>query len=169
MKMDSSNYASGLLANLVLDDILISPDTPITDVVRFRNRHRDEIARFRNEINKLANEGDNQDNLPPDALLQKIQALYDDGIKPAVNDLKSSLRAQRISGAQGGLSAILFCSPVFSAMQSPQLDLGLAISLGIGATLVTNVISYRLNRKEALRQNPYSYLVKVAQRFSSDS
>ena len=47
------NLAQGMLANLIIEQIAIDPDTPVKRILQFRTDHPDELGRFRVKVAEL--------------------------------------------------------------------------------------------------------------------
>lgn len=154
---------SGLLANLAIERIAISPETPISEILSFKARHRDELALFRSKIDMIASSIDQ--DLPIEALRQKISDLYEEEVKPATNSLKMALEGRRIKWLNEGLLKISFMSVGSTALVAAGLTVPAAIIAGAGLSLIASKINYNIDREEALRSNPYSYLLSVRNEF----
>lgn len=150
----------GLLTNFVIDNIKISETTPLTDIVAFRHHHKDELAKFRSNLAKLVESTDTTHSF--EALQQNIQTIYTDEFVPAYNDLKKSLNSSGIKWMFDKLSKLCIFSmsttavPVLLGLTMPQ-----AVLIGTGISAVSSAIAYNTDKKEKLRNNPYSYLLEI--------
>lgn len=150
--------AHGLLAQLAIERIGIAPNTPIKKLLRFREKYADELARFRTKIQQLASGA--QEDLPVEALRQRVADLHANEISPAVHDLKKALHGQRIQRLSEGLLKIAFMS-AGPAMLLAGLDVPTALLAGAGLSLVVSGAVYRAGKAESLRNNPYAYLLSM--------
>jgi len=150
----------GLLTNFIIESIRISDTTPLTDIITFRQHHKDELARFRINLARLVDSVDAANSF--EALQQSIQTIYTDEFVPAYNDLKKALKASKIKWIFDNLSKLCVFSmsttafPVMLGASVPQ-----AVFLGAGVSAVSSVIAYDVDKSEKLRNNPYSYLLRV--------
>jgi hypothetical protein len=156
---------SGLLSQLAIQKVGVDPDTPIDRLLDFKERHRDELASFRTEIAKLTSSV--EEDLPAEALRQRVSDLYTDGVEPAINNLKHALEGRRIRWLGDGLLKIAFISAGSSSMLvAAGLAVPTALLAGAGLSLVVSGIRYNVDKRESLRDNPYAYLLAL-QRESS--
>lgn len=151
----------GLLTNFVIENIKISETTSLKDIITFRRHHRDELAKFRINLSKLANSADTANSFK--ALQQNIQTIYTDEFVPAYNDLKKALKSSRIKWVFDNLSKLCVFSlsttaiPIALGVNTPQ-----ALFLGAGMSAVSSAIAYNVDKNEKLRKNPYSYLLNIS-------
>lgn len=162
------NLNQGILSNLILKGIRFSPDTKTEDVLKFKRKHQDELGLFRIKLEKLVS--DIPTDIPFEALQQHIQDIYVNEFQPAYNNFKKSLdsfklkwindHVMKIAFFKGGTGALL---PYLLGATIPQ-----AVLAGAGLSLVTSVISYNQEKREMLRDNPYSYLVSAENQLGKD-
>ncbi len=156
--------ATGMLANLVVEKVGIDPKTPINKLIEFRRNHNDELAKLRTELSKLTSPIDAE--LPIENLRQQISDLYENDVKPAINDLESALKGSGIKSISDGFLKTIFLS---TGSSSVLVGLGLsipsAILVGIGISLTIHGVNYNANKKNELRNNPYSYLLNLEKSF----
>ena len=74
------------LAQCTIDWVSIDKATPVNKVIRFRERYRDELDRFRSAIGRLAEDFD-QEYPSPEAFQQTVLDTFNDTIRPAVASL----------------------------------------------------------------------------------
>lgn len=154
-------FEQGLLLNLIMNGITISPDTSISDIMMFKSHHQDELSRFKTEISKLTQ--DFAIDIPIDAIQKEIQDLYKNDFIPAYNDFKAALTSSRIKWFTESLFKISILST--SVTSVPMALLGMpveqALLAGIGISIITSTVSYNVNKKNFLRNSPYSYLFSI--------
>ena len=152
----------GMMYQIVMDDIKIAPSTPIEDIIQFRRDRQQELARFREEMDRLTSfdtEGMNAHDFE-----HEIKRIYDQEIIPAMNNVKTTLNEARINWLSGPAAC------VFSGIIPLALSLDLStisgiisgVSQGIGLTLT----SLPIIRNWQARRSPYTYLIKMKQEIS---
>lgn len=158
--------ASGLLAQLAIEKVRVDPETDIDVLLRFREEHRDELARFRMKVEELASSVDG--DLPLEALRQRISDLHSEKVEPALRSLKRALDAGRIRWLSEGFLKIAFLSVGSSSMLAAAgLDVPTALLAGAGASLVVSAAMYNVDRIDRLEANPFTYLLAVEREFGS--
>lgn len=151
----------GLLLNFIISGLSISPDTTFEDIVHFKNRHRDELGRFRTQLTKLTQNLDG--DKPIDVMRQEISDLYSNEFMPALNDCKAALDSSRIKWFTETFLKVSLLSA--STTGVPMALLGIpaeqAIFASMGVSVIASTISYNIDKKHFLRKNPYSYLLSI--------
>jgi hypothetical protein len=155
------HLAQGMLTNLIIDGIKIKPTSSLEDIVKFKQRHRDELGLFRTNIAKLTQNVSKEKQL--EAIRQEVEDIYKDEFLPAYNNFKKALSGSGIKWISDNFMKVSVIST--SATALPMVLLGLALPqaliAGAGVSLITSLISYNEDKKEKLRTNPYSYLLAV--------
>jgi hypothetical protein len=162
-RMDHSiEVAQGMLVELIMENIKISQDTTIEQIIKFRENHSSELGRFRSKIGDLTSKIPNDSSV--DAIRQYTNDLYLNEVKPAIEDLSKCLNSSKIKYFMEGSLKVAFISAGSSSLL---VGLGLstasALLAGAGLSLVTSGILYNIDRKESIRDNPYSYLIALNQ------
>ena len=85
----SKELAQGLLVELMMEKISIAPETPIDQIIQYREKHSSELGRFRTLVGKLTS--DLPDDAPLEAMQQHVSDLYLNEVAPSVDDLKKKL------------------------------------------------------------------------------
>jgi len=152
--------AHGMLANLAIEKIGISKNVSIKKLLKFKEEHRDELSKFRNKIDQLvASVGE---DLPVEALRQRINNLYSDEVVPAITDLKAALNGSRIQWLNDGLLRVAFLSAGSTAMLTVAgLSVPTALLAGAGISLLAAGTKYNVDKEESLRSNPFTYLLSL--------
>ncbi|WP_339881171.1 DUF6236 family protein [uncultured Algoriphagus sp.] len=160
-KNQVANLAQGLLTNLIIKGVKISEVTSLTDVVNFKRRHQDELGLLRTNILKLTK--DIPKDIPLEAFKQQIEDVYHDDFLPAYNNFKKSLDGSSIKWTVDNFMKISFFSTSATAIPMTLLGLSMpqALLAGAGVSIITSLVSYNVDKKEKLRNNPYSYLLAV--------
>lgn len=156
--MMPKEVAQGLLVELMMEKISVSPDTPIDKIIKYREKHAAELGRFRNIVGELTSSL--PDDAPLHAMQQHVNDLYLNQVAPSIDDLKKSLTGSRIKWLTDSWMKLAFISAGSSSML---IGMGLATTnallVGAGISMVGSGILYNVNKQESLRNNPYSYLV----------
>lgn len=157
------HLAQGLLTNMIIDGVKISSPTPLSDILKFKKNHKDELGLFRSNVAKLTKDLD--DNLSFDEMRQKVHDLYNDEFLPAYNSFKQALNSSGIKWVSENIMKIsVFSTGATGGPMALGLALPQALIAGAGISIVSSVISYNVDKKDKLRNNPYSYLLAVNNR-----
>jgi hypothetical protein len=150
--------APGMLAQLTIQRIAISPNTSLDDVLKFKEAHKDELARFRTEISNLAS-AVNED-LPIEALRQRVSDIYANQVDPAIADLKKSMDGRRVRWIAEGMLKIasLSAGPLLVAAG---MSVPTALLAGAGLSLVVLGTMYNVDKHDSLRKDPFAYLLSA--------
>jgi hypothetical protein len=160
--------AEGVIAHVVFESLQIHPTTSLSDVLRFRERHADELARFRTAIGSFVK--DFQDGMSDAAIYQRALDVYTNELRPQMLELKAKLEQDRLRAFYSA-----FKSAAFSNATSLALGVALsastlgpyALAVGAGLSAVLTAIAYRQDREELLRRSPYSYVLAVDKTFGT--
>ena len=159
------NLAQGLLIDMTIDSITISESTSLEDVVKFKRRHQDELGLFRKNIENLTK------NIPTDATLiqikQMVEDVYVNEFSPGYNGLKNALNGSGIKWAADNFMKVSLISTGATALPTTLLGLSIPYALlaGAGVSLISSLISYNIDKRTVLRNNPYSYLLAANREF----
>ncbi|MCU0423868.1 MAG: DUF6236 family protein [Bacteroidia bacterium] len=153
--------AQGLLTNLIIQGIKVSKTSSLEDVINFKKRHRDELGDFRTNIAKLTK--DIPKNTSIEAYKQKIEDVYNDEFLPAYNNFKKSLDGAGVKWTADNFMKVSFFSTSATAIPMTLLGLSLpqALLAGAGVSVISSLVSYNVDKKDRLRNNPYSYLLAI--------
>ncbi len=154
--------ATGLLAQLTLEQVAVDPKTPVKKLIAFRQSHPDELAGFRTKVADLATQIET--DLPADALRRRVQDIYVNQVQPALSDLQAALKGSRIkSFAEGIIKVALLSAGPSSILVNAGLSVPIALLAGAGASLAVTGVLYNVARRDSLRSNPYSYVLGARQ------
>lgn len=149
--------AQGLLVELMFEKISIAPDTPISKIIQYREKHASELGRFRKVVGELTSSL--PDEAPLGAMQQYVNDLYLNEVAPSIDDLKKSLTGSRIKWLTNSWMKVAFISAGSSSML---IGMGLATAnallVGAGISMVGSGILYNVDKQASIRTNPYSYL-----------
>ncbi len=158
------HLAQGMLTNLIIEGIKIKPSSSLEDIVKFKQRYSDELGLFRTNITNLTQSVSGEKRI--DAVRQEVEDIYKDEFLPAYNNLKKALNGSGIKWVSDNIMKVSVISTGATALPMALLGLALpqALIAGAGISLITSLISYNEEKKEKLRTNPYSYLLKVSEK-----
>lgn len=155
------HLSQGILSNLILKGIRFSPNTKTENIIKFKEKHKDELGLFRQNLEKLVS--DIPEDIPLETLQQHVRDIYVNEFTPSYNNFKKALdgfklkwindHVMRVSFFRTGTGALL---PYLLGATIPQ-----ALFAGVGISIVTSAVSYNLDKKQLLNQNPYSYLISA--------
>ena len=161
-RMAPRELAQGVLADLIIEKIKIDPDTPVRDILKFREDHADELGRFRKNIADLTKQASS--NFPIEHLQQTINDTYANEVLPSINDLKSSLKASKIEWVTETALKVAFLSVSSNSLfTNIGLSVPQALLAGAGVSLTVSKIIYNLRRERAIHDNPYAYIFSAEQ------
>lgn len=155
------HLAQGLLTNLIIQGIKVSKTSSLEDVVNFKKRHRDELGLFRTNISKLTK--DIPKNTSIEAFKQQVEDIYNDEFLPSYNNFKKSLDGAGIKWTADNFMKVSFFSTSATAIPMTLLGLSLpqALLAGAGVSIISSLVSYNVDKRDRLRNNPYSYLLAI--------
>ena len=154
------HYEQGIMLDLIINGLRISPDVLLNDIVTFKEQHKDELRAFRVQLNKLVQ------GVPLDQTLEAIQQtmrdIYDNEFLREYNELTKALKSSKIKWFSDSLVKI---SAVTASATGIPMILGAtvpqALLAGAGVSMLASVVSYNVDKRQQLSSNPYSYLFAV--------
>ncbi|MFT3952284.1 MAG: hypothetical protein QM689_10150 [Oscillospiraceae bacterium] len=150
----------GLLLNFIINGLSISPDTDFADIISCKEHHQAELGRFRTQLAKLT-QGFVTDK-PIDVFKNEISNLYSNEFILVFDDFKAALEGSRIkSFADTLLKVSLLLVSTTGTLALLGLPVEQAVFAGAGVSVISSSISYSVDKKKTLRENPYSYLLAV--------
>lgn len=165
----SSRLGQAVLAHMALRVCGVAVDTPVEEILRFREEHSAELGRFRAAIGELA--GQLSDDVPSlEALQQGVRDAYLNRVTPAVDELRASLRSHSIGTVITALTAggattmpIAFASGFLGTPGSYGATIALVAEAAV--SVIAYAVMYRLDRADLLRSSPYSYVLAAEAAF----
>ena len=157
----SADFERGLLLDLIISNLRISPDTDIGALVQFKEKYKDELGLFRTGLSKLVQGVSCDRSL--EAIQQEVYNIYVNEFSPAYNNFKDALNGLKIkwfSDNALNVSSLLIDTTI---LDSPASSI---LLLKTGVQLLKSNISYIINKKKTLKENPYSYLLTIQNDFS---
>ena len=152
----------GLLLNSIIEGLSISPETDFSDIISFKNHHRDELGRLKVQIAKLTQ--NLSEDKPLEAVRQEIGNIYNNEFLPAFNDFKSALKGSRIKW----LTDTFFKVSVITTSLTNIFDMSgpRAVFADLGVSIAASAVTYNAKKKQYLRKNPYSYLLSIKNEYT---
>lgn len=159
-----SCLAEGLLSNLALSKINISDDTPIEDLINFKNQYTDEFGRFHKAVSELCN--GIETDLSVEALQEHVNTIYRNEVEPSVSNLKAALDGKQIKWKVEGLIKLAFMSAGSSSVLAVAgIATPVALLAGAGISLTAMRVLHNLDKQEAIRNDPFAYLLSAQKAF----
>ncbi len=154
-----------LLYRIVIDCFLVDPTTTIEKIVRFKEKYRDELCRFRQEVSRLTTVDLNLTTI--ESVTKQVREIYENNVIPSINDLKKALDGSCIKWVLNNVTSYMVSgiAPASLKMLGMPLSYSIPVSAGLAIGL-TRFMSGQA-RKEILRNSPYTYLVRVNREFSN--
>lgn len=150
-------FEQGVMLDLIIEGLRISPEVPLSDIIAFKKRHKDELGAFRTRLGELVND------LPLGESIRASQNIALDAyakFEYEYNNLTKALNGSRIKWFTDNLVKISAISasatgiPLMLGATVPQALLALA-----GVSMMASVVSYNVDKRQMLRDNPYAYLL----------
>ncbi len=146
----ASKPQEGVLAHLILNNIGIQEGTKLKNVLTFKDKHHDELLKFRLAIEKIQNEL--KDSISTEAVVTKIDEINLE-IKESELDLRSKLKANNIKTFTQAMGISIPTAIAATTIVSPATVMVAAVPLLIRAT-------EGLFEQWDLEKNaPYSYVL----------
>ena len=161
----SEALTQGMLLEIIVQSVQLSPDASLPDIIDFKKRHMDELGRFRTTLAKLTQRIEK--DKPLEAIQQELQDIYTNEFLPSYNDLLKALSGLRINYFANNFLKTTFVST--SATSLPMLLAGQsvphALLASVGVTVLASAVQYHQEKKKMLRETPYSYLLLAQKEF----
>ncbi|MCL1859829.1 MAG: DUF6236 family protein [Oscillospiraceae bacterium] len=158
------NSEQGLLFDLAISDLYISPECSLKKIIRFKNKYKDELSLFRTQIAKLAQ------NIPQnqsfEAIIEDVNNSYKNEFLPTYNNFKKALKGFGVKWFLDNIFKVFTMSvsttsiPMIIGKSNHQ-----ALLIGAGITLTTSRIAYSADKRKFLRENPNSYLLATEKKY----
>jgi len=152
------NLAEGMLTNLIVQGVRLKPATSIKKIIKFKNDHKDELGLFRANIGKLVSSV--PANLGIDAVRQFVNDVYTNEFLPSLNNFTKSLDGNKI---KWNFETVMKITVISAAGTTLLPTLGLstpqALFSSIGLSIVGSKIVYNVEKRQKIRESPYSYLM----------
>jgi hypothetical protein len=162
------NFAEGVLTNMVVKGINISPANSIDKIIKFKEKHRDELGQFKMNITKLVKDINKETSL--EAVQQQVSDIYKHDFLPSVHNLEKALTGSQIKWfAETFLKVSLISAgattflPAMLGLTVPQ-----ALIAGAGISVFASKAMFNQDKSEKIRNNPFSYVLSVQKEFNKE-
>ncbi len=159
------SLAQGALVSLALEGIQINPNTPVEQILKFREKYNSGLGRFRHRIAELSEVISSTESASFEAFLQSIRDTYLNKICPEVSSLKEELNQSGIKWKIGDLLTVVI--PVSAAPLLNYMGISPLLSLlsTAGLSVVAFAMKYNAEKAKILRENSFSYLLRSKKMF----
>jgi hypothetical protein len=164
---DYRRLASGALSRYVLSTVGVTAETPVKDIIKFRQRHEGELARLRGELDNLST-GIDADYPTGEAFEQAVIDVFNNRIRPALKDLERAKRSARLSLVDHVISGAMISTPGAVTLSSPSLSpAGKVIAaVAVSGLAWTSVrVKYAVERRKERSKDPYSFVLAARKKF----
>jgi hypothetical protein len=147
------------LARLTLQMVRVRPNTSLRQIVRFRERHRDELERFRGHLHRL---GRRIGRATARSDLEKeCRESVEEEIRPQIEELEARMRENRIGYGFTGMEVAQACVIGLVGSGFQNVELGLAGGIG---SLALSACRLRRAQQAEQRERTFGYLVDARRR-----
>jgi hypothetical protein len=143
------------LLSAAVDAFEVGDDTPVEDILLFRERNRALLGRFRASMVDLSAEL--QQDAAPLTLLASARDIYRNRVQPALGDLEAAMSESRIRFL---IRSLVGASAITLAPVEP------VHAVEVGASLLGSTVNYRFSRDKLLREHPFGLLHQITAEFS---
>jgi len=150
------------IANMSLQTISIHHDVPLDAVIKFRDKHRDELINFRRSIRKLSKQIGI--GLNTSKKQEQLQEIIRDEVLPSKQEIEAKLTEGDIAF---GFSALDITQATAMGMIASR---GENLLAGVGAGLISLTISFVQSLREdrnIIREHPLGYLYRAQKKFGA--
>jgi glutathione S-transferase len=142
----------GALIGVAVDAFLVRADTPVDQVVAFRDKNKAAIQRFRAAMTDLAT-ALRQPEIAPEAALAAARDIYRNRIEADLGVLEDRLSESRIK---------FFAKSLFGAAALAMTPMVAPAVADAAARFGAQTINYRFSRERLLQEHPYAYLHRLS-------
>lgn len=160
------HFAEGVLTNMVIQGIKISPDNSIEKIIKFKENHGDELGLFKSNITKLVK--DINKEAPLDAVQQQVSDIYKNDFLPSVHNLKKALDGSQIKWFGETFLKVSVISTGATAFLPAMFGLTIqqALIAGVGISVIASKAMFNQDKSEKIRNNPFSYVLSVQKKLN---
>lgn len=158
------NLAQGLLANLIVKQIQVGPETPIEKVLEFRKKYSDELGFFRTKIADLTSAI--KDDQPLEKLIQTVHDIYNNEYLPSCNAFKKALRANKVRCIAETFKVAFFSTSTTSLPIMLGASVPHTLLAGAALSLIACAVTYNSNKVDQMNQSPYLYLLTAKKKLT---
>ena len=166
--LQQGNSEQGLMFDLAINNLNISPQSEIKKIISFKEKRKDELSLFRTHISRLTQSI--QQDQPFEAIKEDVNNTYKNEFLPAYNNFKKVLRDYNIIWITDNIFKI-FTMSIGSAgiHQVVGLPEQQVLLMGAGIILGVSNIKYSINKQKNIRENPNSYLLEIEKKYKNTS
>jgi hypothetical protein len=159
-----NELAQGLFINLVMERIQIDPQTPVNELLEFRQDHAIELRQFRAAVSNLVS---NVTAITYDAFIHRINDVYENQFLPSMYTIKHQLTNQGIRWFSDNWLKVAFFGATPASLPIALLGVSVpqALLVGAGISITAALALFNTQKRDVLMNNPYSYVMAVSRRF----
>lgn len=158
-----AEYVDACITEMMLTWFSVDPDTDPKNIVKFKRRRKTELQRFRDAMFRVNSNLLTESDLTYDDLRRRAREYVHKEVRPAYDDLKKTLREQRVKFTGGVLEAAGYYEIPGAAVAIAGQPWAL-IAAPFCAIAIRGV-KYFLQRQSTLQNSPWSYLYRVEKKF----
>ena len=144
--------SEGALIGVAVDAFFVRPDTPVEQLVAFREEHGTALRRFRGAMTDLA-AALRQPEIAPEAALSAARDIYRNRVEADLGALEERLSESRIK---------FLAKSLFGAAALATTPLAAPAVAESAARFGAQTINYRFSREKLLQEHPYAYLHRLS-------
>ena len=160
--MQTVRRAEGIVVDVIFKSVNISPDTPISKILKFRKRHGDELSRFRSVIGEMANRCATMVTLGD--IRREAELILRRDINQSIDELERALSGAGIVWSRSGImkaTSLVFNMAAGLATFDFTGSHYWALSASLGLGLMAVGLSEGGDREAALEAARCSYLLNL--------
>ena len=158
-----------VLVHTALDGISVKPSTDIKKIIKFRERHQDELRAFREEMENLARELGRDDYKTVEAMEEIARQIVKTRLQPARDNLKKARLANGIEiGRDIFKAASVSPAPALGALLIGIPPLALALAIAVPGITIGLTLARRFAQRDPGSADPFSYVVSLEKKFGRD-
>jgi len=158
-----------VLHDILMSDLSLDPSTPISKILKFREKYPDEVARYRTAITRAATEiSDILVGEEPD--IGRVTQWVKHNVEPSVRELEAALNGSQIATCIEQTLKIATYSVAPTALVTwVGAPASITLPTGLALTIIGAVQKIRNDRSRALAREPYAYLYLAQREFGRKS
>ena len=162
---DNEARAAKALVEVIMKGINIDPQTPIKKIIRFREKRKDELGRFREEIGNLVK---SMKDVEPKRLPRRAEDIYLNKIEPAVNAFQMTLRDDNIAWVLDGILKVCTFSVPATALVATTFAAALPVIVAGGLLTVGALAARRYYEKAKYGQRTLTHICLGSERSTNE-
>jgi len=163
----TDHLLKGIMYEIMMENIKIDPSTPIEKIIRYKNSRATELNRFRREMNRLC--AINIEGMNLDDLEHELLRIYEHQVVPSINNVKATLKDEKIDWLMDIASNYLLCGIIPTAMTlyNPNAFTISSLAVSFGLSLTLSTVKYYRHNRIIEKRSPYTYLLKMNKMFTN--